>query len=61
MSRVGLIGLGVMGMPIARNLMERGFEVAGYRKHHSTTRFPASPPSTQENAHDVVAGHLPAR
>jgi putative dehydrogenase len=35
MERVGLIGLGVMGMPIARNLMERGYEVIGYRRHPS--------------------------
>jgi 3-hydroxyisobutyrate dehydrogenase len=35
MQRVGLIGLGKMGMPIARNLMERGFEVIGYRRHGS--------------------------
>jgi len=35
MFRVGMIGLGKMGMPIARNLMERGFEVIGYRRHGS--------------------------
>ena len=35
MHRVGLIGLGKMGMPIARNLIERGFEVTGYRRHSS--------------------------
>jgi putative dehydrogenase len=33
--RVGLIGLGKMGMPIARNLMERGFAVTGYRRSGS--------------------------
>jgi L-threonate 2-dehydrogenase len=32
MQRVGVIGLGKMGLPIARNLMERGFEVIGYRR-----------------------------
>ena len=36
MDRVGMIGLGKMGMPIARNLMERGFEVIGYRRSGST-------------------------
>src|SRR5258705_4227018 len=36
MHRVGLIGLGKMGLPIARNLMERGFEVTGYRRSGST-------------------------
>jgi putative dehydrogenase len=35
MYRVGMIGLGRMGMPIARNLIERGFEVIGYRRHGS--------------------------
>src|SRR5438128_2516663 len=35
MLRVGVIGLGKMGLPIARNLMERGFEVIGYRRHES--------------------------
>lgn len=35
MHRVGIIGLGKMGMPIARNLMERGFEVIGYRRRGS--------------------------
>jgi len=35
MHRIGMIGLGKMGMPIARNLMERGFEVTGYRRHAS--------------------------
>ena len=31
MQRVGVIGLGKMGLPIARNLMEHGFAVIGYR------------------------------
>jgi 3-hydroxyisobutyrate dehydrogenase len=35
MHRVGVIGLGKMGLPIACNLMERGFEVIGYRRHGS--------------------------
>ena len=35
MHRVGLIGLGKMGLPIARNLMDRGFEVTGYRRSGS--------------------------
>src|SRR5216684_7371303 len=35
MDRVGMIGLGKMGMPIARNLMERGFQIIGYRRHGS--------------------------
>ena len=35
MHRVGMIGLGKMGMPIARNLMDRGFTVTGYRRSGS--------------------------
>ena len=35
MYRVGIIGLGKMGMPIARNLAERGFEIIGYRRSGS--------------------------
>jgi 3-hydroxyisobutyrate dehydrogenase len=35
MDRVGVIGLGKMGLPIARNLMERGFPVTGYRRSGS--------------------------
>jgi putative dehydrogenase len=34
-TRVGVIGLGKMGLPIAQNLTERGFEVIGYRRHGS--------------------------
>jgi len=32
MYRVGMIGLGKMGLPIARNLVERGFQIIGYRR-----------------------------
>ena len=35
MDRVGVIGLGKMGLPIARNLMMRGFHVTGYRRSGS--------------------------
>jgi 3-hydroxyisobutyrate dehydrogenase len=35
MDRVGVIGLGKMGLPIARNLMARGFRVTGYRRSGS--------------------------
>jgi putative dehydrogenase len=35
MYRVGMIGLGKMGLPIARNLIERGFDVIGYRRSGS--------------------------
>ena len=32
MTTVGVIGLGKMGLPIAQNLIERGFNVVGYRR-----------------------------
>ncbi len=32
MTTVGVIGLGKMGLPIAQNLMDRGFTVVGYRR-----------------------------
>jgi 3-hydroxyisobutyrate dehydrogenase-like beta-hydroxyacid dehydrogenase len=35
MVRVGVIGLGKMGLPIAANLIERGFSVIGYRRSGS--------------------------
>ena len=35
MDRVGVIGLGKMGLPIAQNLIERGFTVTGYRRSGS--------------------------
>ena len=35
MYRVGMIGLGKMGLPIARNLVERGFQIIGYRRSGS--------------------------
>jgi L-threonate 2-dehydrogenase len=35
MDRVGVIGLGVMGLPIAINLMDAGFSVIGYRRSGS--------------------------
>lgn len=30
--KVGLIGLGAIGLPLARNLIEKGYEVHGYRR-----------------------------
>ena len=32
MATVGLIGLGNMGIPMARNLIEAGYEVLGFRR-----------------------------
>jgi 3-hydroxyisobutyrate dehydrogenase-like beta-hydroxyacid dehydrogenase len=30
--KVGIIGLGIMGMPMARNLMKAGFQVTAYNR-----------------------------
>ncbi len=62
--RVGMIGLGKMGLPIARNLIERGFEVTGYRRHGSPElvaaggHAAASPAEVAHNA-DVLVSILP--
>jgi L-threonate 2-dehydrogenase len=54
MYRVGMIGLGKMGMPIARNLMERGFGVTGYRRHGSP-ELAAAGGTVARSAADVAA------
>ena len=64
MDRVGMIGLGKMGMPIARNLIERGFEVVGYRRSGSPEliaaggTLAASPAEVAERA-DVLLSIVP--
>jgi 3-hydroxyisobutyrate dehydrogenase len=35
--KIGFIGLGIMGMPMARNLLRAGFEVAAYNRTASKT------------------------
>ena len=47
MSRIGFIGLGIMGAPMAENLVKAGHEVAGHtRKQAAMDRPPwtGSPP-----------------
>jgi L-threonate 2-dehydrogenase len=64
MQRVGVIGLGKMGLPIALNLAERGFEIIGYRRHGSPELAAAggivatSPAEVAESA-DVLLSILP--
>jgi L-threonate 2-dehydrogenase len=64
MQTVGVIGLGRMGLPIARNLIERGFQVTGYRRHPSPEleqaggRAAASPAEVAEAA-DVLISIVP--
>jgi L-threonate 2-dehydrogenase len=64
MYRVGMIGLGKMGLPIAHNLAERGFEIIGYRRTGSPDlaaaggTVAASPAEVAERA-DVLLSVLP--
>ncbi|MER5348475.1 NAD(P)-binding domain-containing protein, partial [Streptomyces mirabilis] len=64
MTTIGVIGLGRMGLPIAENLIERGFGVVGYRRHPSPELVAAggvvadSPASVAARA-DVLLSILP--
>jgi 3-hydroxyisobutyrate dehydrogenase-like beta-hydroxyacid dehydrogenase len=49
MYRINMIGPGEMGMPMARNLMERGFETIGHQRHGSPELAAA------RSAHDQVS------
>lgn len=53
--RVGVIGLGRMGLPIARNLLERGFAVTGYRRAGSP-ELHAAGGAVAGSAAEVAAG-----
>jgi 3-hydroxyisobutyrate dehydrogenase len=64
MYRVGIIGLGKMGMPIARNLAERGFEIIGYRRSGSpelaaSGGIVAGSPAEVADRADVLLSILP--
>lgn len=64
MHRVGVIGLGKMGLPIAGNLIDRGFEVIGFRRGGTAELAAAggtgaaSPAEVAANA-DVLVSILP--
>jgi len=55
MDRVGVIGLGKMGLPIAMNLMSRGFRVTGYRRSGSPELAKAGG-TVAASAAEVAAG-----
>jgi L-threonate 2-dehydrogenase len=55
MDRVGVIGLGQMGLPIAVNLMARGFHVTGYRRSGSA-ELKAAGGAVVASAAEVAAG-----
>ncbi len=64
MFHVGVIGLGKMGLPIARNLMERGFAVTGYRRSGAAELVAAGgaaapSPAALAAAADVLRSILP--
>ena len=61
---VGLIGLGAIGLPLAVNLIGKGFEVHGYRRSpmhefHSVGGHPAASPKAIAEACDVILTALP--
>lgn len=61
---VGLIGIGKMGLPIAINLIERGFSVTGFRRSGSPELVAAGglmaeSPATVAAASDVIISILP--
>lgn len=62
--RVGLIGLGVIGYPLAVNLMAAGFEVHGYRRSAmdaftAAGGHPAASPRAVAESCDIVLTVLP--
>jgi 3-hydroxyisobutyrate dehydrogenase len=64
MTTVGVIGLGKMGLPIAQNLMDRGFAVVGYRRSGTGELAAvggtgAQSPAEVASASDVLLSILP--
>jgi putative dehydrogenase len=64
MTTVGVIGLGKMGLPIAQNLMDRGFAVVGYRRSGTEELTAlggtgARSPAEVASASDVLLSILP--
>jgi putative dehydrogenase len=57
MTRVGMVGIGRMGLPIARHLLRAGVEVLGY-KRSSADEFLAAGGETQVSPAEVFA-HAP--
>ena len=53
--RVGFIGLGIMGMPMAKNLIEAGFEVIVYNRTASKAEQMASQGAKKANSPREVA------
>jgi 2-hydroxy-3-oxopropionate reductase len=66
MTTVGFIGLGIMGLPMAKNLVSAGFDVVGYNRSQSKVdalveaggKAASSAPEAARNA-DVIITMLP--
>jgi 3-hydroxyisobutyrate dehydrogenase len=58
MVEVGVIGLGKMGLPIAQNLMERGFGVTGYRRSGTAELEAAGGTGAGSPAEDAAAADV---
>lgn len=61
---IGMIGLGRMGLPLAQNLLERGFRVVGYRRSASPELVSAggtlaASPAALAAESDVIISILP--
>ena len=64
--RIGILGLGTMGGPMARRLVESGFTVTGYEPDQARADrakadgvVPASSPARVAEASDLVLSSLP--
>jgi len=55
-TRVGVIGLGKMGLPIARNLIEARFTVTGYRRSGRSPELEQAGGTVASSAAEVAAG-----
>ena len=57
--KVGFIGLGIMGMPMARNLLKAGFEVAAYNRTASKAEALAKEGARKANSPKELAMECP--
>jgi len=63
-NKVGIVGLGSIGLPIAANIMAKGFEVHGYRRSAmdafaAAGGRPSASPKAMADACDVIVTGLP--
>jgi len=65
MDTIGMIGLGLMGLPMAQNLVESGFRVIGYRRGDASDFIKSggelvSSPATVMDAADIILCCIPS-